>query len=381
MTSNTLRLRALALRPALTAGLLLTAALAMIGCGPQHPAATAKAAAASPAGQTITVGILGASWTDRLSKAVQPEMDAAGIKVIYVAGGAEEWLPRLLAARGQQPPVDVVEVDDQTTPDLLKAGLLAKLDLSQIPNVSQLDKSMYDDHRVAYWAAEQAILYNADKFRDAGIPPPTRYSDLANPKLAGRVVMPDVSYYSSTYALLGMAFENGGDEANTQPGFDVLARIRPHSYTISAAPVVQLFQSGDVWASPYAAHVAVRLADAGLNMAVAHPPIQGHEVAIAHGFLALTKNGKNPQAAMRFINAVIAAKVQKKLYDDTAILPVNTIALNEAVAEKDIGRIPRSKLEKLDPAIIAAGWVPRFDRLDRRDFARRWQQAVSAQSR
>jgi putative spermidine/putrescine transport system substrate-binding protein len=361
-------------------GALLGCTLALAGC--DRPAAKSSGSAGAPAGpQAITVGILGASWTDRLSKAVLPDMDAAGVKVSYVAGGAEEWLPRLLAARGQQPPVDVVEVDDQTTPDLLKAGLLAKLDLRQIPNIGQLDKSMYDDDRVAYWAAEQGIIYNTDKFRDAGVPPPTRYTDLANPKLAGRVVMPDVSYYSSTYAILCMAFENGGDEAHTQPGFDVLARMRPHSYTISAAPVVQLFKSGDVWASPYAAHIAVRLADAGLNMAVSQPPILGHEVAIAHGYLALTKNGKNPEAALRFINAVIAAKVQKKLYDDTAILPVNTIALNAAVADKDIGRIPRSKLEKLDPAIIAAGWVPDFGRLDRRDFVRRWQQAVSAQSR
>ena len=367
------------MRSILATGLLLSAALALTGCGPGQPAATAPKAATEP--QTITVGILGASWTDRLSKAVQPDMDAAGVKVNYVAGGAEEWLPRLLAARGQQPPVDVVEVDDQTTPDLLKAGLLAKLDLSQIPNVSQLDKSMYDNDRVAYWAAEQAILYNVDKFRDAGIAPPTRYSDLANPKLAGRVVMPDVSYYASTYVLLAMAYENGGSETNPQPGFDVLARIRPHSYSISAASVVQLFQSGDVWASPYAAHIAVRLADAGLNMAVAHPPVQGHPVSLAHGYLALTRNGKNPQAAQRFINAVIAAKVQKKLYDDTAILPINTVALNQALADKDIGRIPRSQLEKLEPAVLAAGWVPNFERLDRRDFAQRWQQAVSAQSR
>lgn len=379
MTLKTALERTLALRSIITAGLCLSAALALAGCGPSRPAASGPSAQPGP--QTITVGILGASWTDRLSKAVQPEMDAAGIKVNYVAGGAEEWLPRLLAARGQQPPVDVVEVDDQTTPDLLKAGLLTKLDPSQIPNISQLDQSMYDGDRVAYWAAEQAILYNVDKFRDAGVDPPRRYSDLANPKLAGRVVMPDVSYYASTYVLMAMAYENGGNETNTQPGFDVLARIRPHSYTISAAQVVQLFQSGDVWASPYAAHIAVRLADAGLNMAVVHPPVQGHPVALAHGYLALTKNGKNPQAAMRFINAVIAAKVQKTLYDDTAILPVNSIALNQAVADKDIGRIPRSRLEKLDPAIIAAGWVPDFNRLDRRDFARRWQQAVSAQSR
>jgi putative spermidine/putrescine transport system substrate-binding protein len=361
-----------------SAGLWLAFASVLAACGKGPPTALAAKPAAS--GQTITVGILGASWTDRLSKAVKPQMDAAGVTVNYVAGGAEEWLPRLLAAQGQNPPVDVVEVDDQTTPDLLKAGLLVKLDLSKIPNLGELDKSMYDDYRVAYWAADQALLYNADKFRDAGIPPPTRYSDLANPKLAGKVIVPDVAYYSSTYAVLAMAYENGGSETNTQPGFDVLARIRPHSYTVSSAPVIQLFQSGDVWASPFAAHIAVRLADAGLNMAVAHPQVQGHPMMIARGYLALTKNGKNPAAAERFINAAIAAQVQKKLYDDTAIIPVNNIALKEAVAEKDIGRIPRAKLEVLDPATIAAGWAPNFDRLNRRDFARRWQQAVAAQS-
>ena len=121
--------------------------------------------------------------------------------------------------------MDVVEVDDQTTPDLLKTDLLAKLDLSKVPNISELDKSMYDDHRVGYWQTEQAFVYNVDRFREAGMPPPKRYSDLANPKLAGRVVFPDIGHYSSTYALLSLAYENGGDEANTQPGFDVLAQF------------------------------------------------------------------------------------------------------------------------------------------------------------
>ena len=78
-----------------TIALLGACAIALIGCGPSGT----QTKAPPPGPVTINVGILGASWTDRLSKAVQPQMDAAGIKVNYVAGGAEEWLPRLLAAR------------------------------------------------------------------------------------------------------------------------------------------------------------------------------------------------------------------------------------------------------------------------------------------
>jgi putative spermidine/putrescine transport system substrate-binding protein len=332
-------------------------------------------------GHDIRVGILGATWTDRLSKAVKPELDANHIAAEYLAGGAVEWLPRLLAARGQVPPVDVVEVDDQTTPDLRSADLLVKLDPAKIPNLKELDPSLHDDYRVAYWVADQALLYNVDKFRAAGIPAPTRYTDLADPRLRGRVLLPDISHYSSTFVLLALAYENGGSESNLKPGFDLLQRIQPHSYTASAAPVVQLFQAGDVWASPFSAHIAVRLSDAGLNIAVVHPKVEGRSAMISHGYLAIPKGSRDPDAANRFINAAIAAQVQKKLYDDTAIIPVNTIALDAALAEKDVGRVPRSSLEALDAKVIATGWAPDFARLDRRDFAQRWQRAIDAQSR
>jgi putative spermidine/putrescine transport system substrate-binding protein len=350
------------------------AVLLLAAC--DHP--PAKTAAAAPC--VITVGIIGGPWADRVDKAVKPAMTAAGCSVKYIAGGAEEQLPKMIASRGGPPPVDVVELDEQTEPDLLKLGLLRRLDKDQLPNLTYLEPNMVDDYRVAYWAAEQALVYNIDKLKAAGIPTPRRYSDMLDPRLAGHVIIPDITYYSGGYALLQLAHENGGDERNPQPGFDALAHIHPHSYISSAATFAQLFQSGDAWISPFAAHLAVRLTKAGLHIGVVHPPIDGHTVSIAHGYLAVTAGSRQPRAATAFINAVIATGPQTTIYDDTAILPINNQAL-AAAEPTPAGQVPATRFEYFDPKVIDNGWAPNYAVLDRRDFARRWQIAVDAQGR
>ena len=58
--------------------------------------------------------------------------------------------------------------------------------------------------------------YNADKFKELGIPKPEKYSDLFHEKLKGRVAWPDISY--GPYAIIGLATEYRGDEMNVDPG-------------------------------------------------------------------------------------------------------------------------------------------------------------------
>jgi putative spermidine/putrescine transport system substrate-binding protein len=354
------------------AALLCVALTTALGCG-------ALAQQKTFADVTIIVGTHGGPWVDRIVAGLGDEMKAAGITLKFVAGTSSDFLAKMIAARGQAPPFDVIEIADETYDDFRKANFLAKLDRANIPNLAAVDASMYDDYRVANWASEPGIIYNVDKLKAAGIQPPQRFSDLADPALAGRVLLADVGNYMGYYQVIGLAYENGGSEKNLQPGFDMMAKIRPHSYATSAATQMQLFAAGDIWASAAAAHLAIRLFDAGVNVATVHPTIAGHKGALAHGYLAVSRDSKNQAAAEAYINAMTSSRMQEMLYLDAATIPINEETMRKVLGDARVDKSGTPFLQ-IEPKTVAQEWTPVFADVDKRDFARRWQRAVAAQS-
>ena len=65
-------------------------------------------------GVTLRIGTFGGSWKDRLCSVFCPKFEAEGGKVEWVAGNPRILLSKMVAARGQEPPVDVIEVVDST---------------------------------------------------------------------------------------------------------------------------------------------------------------------------------------------------------------------------------------------------------------------------
>jgi len=327
---------------------------------------------------TLTIATFGGPWADRLTAELKDKMAAEGITMKFVGGGTEEFLAQLIAARGQTPPFDVVEVSEATYPDLLRGEFLQKLDLSAIPNKDQLAEGMYNDYRVGYWATEPGILYNIEKLKAAGIAPPQHYSDLANPALAGRVLLSDITGYMGYYQVLGLAYENGGSVKDPQPGFDKMAEIKPHSYSGSVATTLQLFKSGDVWVGAFPAHLGIRMAKAGIDMAAVHPVIDGHKGALSLGYLAVPARSPNKAAAEFFINAVIDQTVQKNLYEWAATIPTNTNTMKQVIGDLVLDSEGRPFLQ-MDPAVVAKTWQPDLSEVNKRNWVRSWQRAVAAQ--
>jgi putative spermidine/putrescine transport system substrate-binding protein len=328
---------------------------------------------------TITIGTFGGPWIDRIVGGLTDEMKAAGITMKFVGGSSTDFLAKMIAAKGQASPFDVVEIADETYDDFRKSDFLAKLELDNIPNRTAIDKSMYDDYKVANWASEPGIIYNVDKLQAAGIKPPQSFSDLANPALKGRVLLADITSYMGYYQVIGLAYENGGNEKNTQPGFDLMAKIHPQSYATSVATELQLFSAGDVWVAASPAHLAIRMFDAGVNVATIHPTIAGHKGALAHGYLAVTKDSKNKAAAEHYINAMISPRMQELLYVQAATIPVNEETMRKVLSDVRVDKAGQPFLQ-IEPKTVAQTWTPAFADIDKRDFTRRWQRAVAAQS-
>jgi spermidine/putrescine-binding protein len=141
---------------------------------------------------------------------------------------------------------------------------------------------------------------------------------------------------------------------------------------------MQLFASGDVWAAASPAHLAIRMFDAGTNVATVHPVIQGHKVALARGYLAVTKGSPNQAAAEYYINSMIDTHMQERLYTQAATIPVNVDTMKQIIADVRVDKAGKAFLV-MDPALLADAWAPPFALINKRDWARRWQQAVARQ--
>ncbi len=62
----------------------------------------------------------------------------------------------------------MIEIGDDTYPDFRAGDFLEKIDHSKIPNLSKVDPSLYDEYIVSNWLSEPSVVYNADKFKEAG---------------------------------------------------------------------------------------------------------------------------------------------------------------------------------------------------------------------
>src|SRR5690606_668709 len=108
------------------------------------------------------------------------------------------------------------------------------------------------------------IAYNTQKFKEAGIPAPTSWADLWDPRLAGKVIIPDLSAIQGRAFLVAATRLNGGDEGHLEKGIEKIAQLKYHSIYTSSAQVEALFPTGDIWAAPFSDGRAWGLVDKGV---------------------------------------------------------------------------------------------------------------------
>ena len=274
-------------------------------------------------GVTLTVGTFGGSWKDRLHGYIGPKFEALGGKIQFVSGNPRILLSKLVAARGQEPPFDVVEIVDSTWPDTVKGGFVQKLNLDNVPNVKDLDPSMYDEYRAANWITQEGFIYNIEKFKELGIAKPSRFADLHNPKLKGRVSFPDINVNTALNPIVGFAADEGGDENNIDPGLQSIKKLDVYAFWNSGTQITQMFKSGDIWVAIAHAGWGVRLHDAGVKVGMIHPQVKDKVGMASRGFAGVVKGTKHAEAAEFYINELISEGMQEILHTKNGIVPTN----------------------------------------------------------
>lgn len=336
-------------------------------------AATGTATAQEPRfdGVTLRVATFGGGWDKAVHEFIGVELEKRGGKVEYVLAPPREALAQLIAARGRTIPFDLVEMTDNTWVDTLEGKFLQPIDLAKIPNKKDLESFQFDEMKVASWVTQEGMIYDTEKFKQAGIQPPKRYSDLADPKLAGKVLMIDVSQAGSVHFLVGAARDAGGTDANLQPGLDLLSRIKARSYWKLGAEALTLLETGEAWVATMHAGFAIQGKKKNMPVQFAHPAVGGNVGILKEGWLGVVRGTKVADAAAFFINAYIDAEAQEKLALRRGVVPVNKHARHALVKD------PVLK----DTLLLGDDQVRNMMRVDWQkldlDFSEKWARAVA----
>ena len=278
-------------------------------------------------GVTLRVATFGGPWRDDLAKFVAPKIEAMGAKVEFVIGSPQDNLAKIIAARGREAPFDVVEILDAQFDQVVEGGLLVPIDYNAVPNSSQIESWQRNANAVGNWTTQEVICYDKGKFAELGLPVPTSYKDLANPKLVGRV---------ANFA--GMAFASGGDTNNVKPALDTIATIKGAKFWKAGGDVVSGFKSGDIYAAVAHTGWCLRaIKFAGANVAAAHPKINDKQKGVIKvGWLGVVKGSKNAAAAMAFVNAYLDEEFQVAFAKNSGVWPVNKRAIQRLRTEDPV---------------------------------------------
>ena len=121
-----------------------------------------------------------------------------GIKVVYDTFETNEEMYPVIQAGGVI--YDAVCPSDYMIEKMMQNHLLQEVDFNNVPNIKEIGKDYMkmceqfdpgNKYVVPYTTGTVGILYNKKMLDELGVPYPTKWADLWNPKLKGEILMQD----------------------------------------------------------------------------------------------------------------------------------------------------------------------------------------------
>lgn len=322
-------------------------------------------------GVTLRVATWGGPWGGLQEEVLVPKMEAMGAKVEFVSGSPQANIAKLIAARGAEPPFDVLEIIDVTLPSMVLGDLLNKIDLTKIPNKQHISGGRFDEYKVGTWFAEEGICYNRDKFVELGLEAPGSYRDLAEPKLKGRVMIPDIN--AGLTAITAINFTAGGTLQDVDPGLELISSFNALKFWKSGSEALAALSSGDIYAAVMHAGWCVRAHNAGIPVSMAHPEIsEGVVGVVKQGWMGIVKGTKNAAAAEAWINLFLDTEFQTRFAKERGVVPENVEAMKNLSSDETL-----KELLILEPADVDRMLRVDYQELNLSEWNAKWNRMVS----
>jgi putative spermidine/putrescine transport system substrate-binding protein len=287
----------------------------------------AVALAADP----LVISIWGGNWKDTVDRIVaKPFTAKTGIPVEFEVGGT---LDRLAKARVSKaaPLVDITFTTSHVGRLYMSDGLFEKLDLAKLPNTKDLAKEAFrSDFHIGTWAYVYTIAYRPDQVQGEI----TKWADLWEPRLKGKVGMPD---FDPSHIITISALMEGGDETSWQKGQERLKRIKPNiaAFFATDARSQDLMKTGEAPVQVMLSINAFHLISQGMNVKVVTPTDKPGIVGIDTA--AVMAGSKKSAAAHDFINFAMSKEIQEQLVAAFKAGPTNLKAVVPAALKGQPG--------------------------------------------
>jgi putative spermidine/putrescine transport system substrate-binding protein len=319
--------------------------------------------------KTLRVATWGGSWRDAIDRYISSKLKASGVAVEYDLGGPSDNLAKLIAARrAGQYPFSVMEASSYVPSLLAQSNMMEKLNYSRLPNSQKFPAWARGEIGVTYAFSAEGIVYNKKLFEKANIPPPQRYSDLADTRLQGRVAFPNVSHNQHWNAVVGLAYENSGSESKLEAALPLISKISPLYYYTSSIELGSRFGSGEVWAAPFQAGWTLRLRRQGIPLDIQYLNLgKGKRGAISPVELMIVQGSPNPNDSYEYVNQFLSPESQYEFGNATGTTPVSLDARTRMAQEPDV-----KSISLLSDADIESAFRIDWSALDARRWLHTW---------
>jgi putative spermidine/putrescine transport system substrate-binding protein len=244
-------------------------------------AATSSGASATGKykGVTLKVANCCGVWDKATSAGVDKRFEQlTGAKIAYTEAYPEEAAPSIITAHAQNPPYDVLFDDDETQTELAKLGLLDKYNPATLTEAKQVPlPPLNAGYPPGAWLYYIGFAYNYKKFQQLGIPAPTSWSDLFNPKLAGHVSIPALSTPQGFQTVAAAAKVAGASQYDLAAGIKQLAKLKLYNVYSSSSQYQTDLSNGNTWLAVVADGRAWQLVDAGVPVHFVVPTLPGSD--------------------------------------------------------------------------------------------------------
>jgi putative spermidine/putrescine transport system substrate-binding protein len=250
---------------------------------------------------------------------------ATGTKVKLVVGTALSNFAKVVASRNS-PEIDVYWSNELTHVAGKQQGLYEKLDpaiVTHLPDVTDAVRDP-DGIGVASYVMATGIQYNSKAFADAGVPAPTSWSDLWDPRLKGKIALYTFSVAYSQDLLAILTRLAGGTEKDIRPGLERVKALKASGnltmFASSPAELDNMLVQGQAWATVNGSPRGFILKDRGAPIDFAFPK---EGAGFFSNYFEVVKNAPHPKAAQMLVNFLISPEIQLVIANGMVAAPIN----------------------------------------------------------
>ena len=227
--------------------------------------------------------------------------DLTGIKVNYTTYDSNESLYAKLKSGGVS--YDVIFPSDYMVGKMINEGMLAELDMDNIPNIAGVGETYLDrsfdpgnKYSVPYMWGTTGLIYNTTMVEE----PPTKWADMLDVEYTNNVLM-----FNNSRDAYAIAAKVAGLSMNPQSVDEITAiteKLKEQKNIVQAYVMDEVFdkmEGGEAAMAPYYAGDAITMIDENPDLAFVHPE-EGVNFFIDN--MCVPANAKHKEAAEMFIN-------------------------------------------------------------------------------